>query len=86
MLQVSETEYEERKEQRARNIYEDIIEPVLEESFDSRTVFQPHSVQEEIRPPYSYGEVKDALQYGAENREHLQLQEADMDLYLLENQ
>ena len=84
MLQVSETEYQEREEKRAKNIYEDIIEPALEESFDSRTIFQPDSIQDEIRPPYSYGEIKDALQYGAENRESLQLQEADMDLYLVQ--
>lgn len=85
MLQVSDKEYEERKEQRAKNIYEEIIEPALEESFDTRTVCQPDRIQDEIRPPYSYSEVKDALQYGAENRENLQLQEEDMDLYLLDD-
>lgn len=58
MLQVSETEYEERKEQRAKNIYEDIIEPALDESFDSRTVFQLDRIQDEMRPPYSYSEAK----------------------------
>ncbi len=84
VLNISEDEYEERMEQRAENIYENIIAPALEESFDSRTILQPERIQNEIRPPYSYTEVKDALEYGAEESENLEMLEEDMDLYLLE--
>lgn len=80
---ISESEYEERMESRAERIYATFVQSVLEE-FDGREVFQPNEVQDEMRPPYSYKEVKNALQYGAENSEGLQLLEKDMDLYLLE--
>jgi hypothetical protein len=36
----------------------------------------------ELRPPYSYREVKDALEYATGEREGYELVEEDMDLYL----
>ncbi len=84
ILNISEAEYEKRKERRAKNIYQDIVEPALEQGLDSTTVFQPKRIQDEIRPPYSYTEVKNALEYGAQNSDDFHLLESDMDLYLIE--
>lgn len=68
-------------ENRSEHIYTTFIQSVLED-FDGREVFRPNEVQDEIRPPYSYTEVKSALEYGAENSENIELAESDMDLFL----
>jgi hypothetical protein len=81
-ISVSEDEYRERIEQRDERIYTTFVEPVLDESLDGRAVFQPNEVQDNMRPPYSYTEVKSALEYGSENSESVELAESDMDLFL----
>lgn len=80
-LTVSDEEYEEALERKAEHVYNAFVQDVLNR-FESRKIFQPQVVQEEMRPPYSYGEVKSALEYGAENSESVEFIEEDMDLFL----
>jgi hypothetical protein len=39
-------------------------------------------VRDELRPPYSYREVKDALEYASGELEIYELVEEDMDLFM----
>jgi hypothetical protein len=49
---------------------------------DGREVFSVSEVRDELRPPYSYREVKDALEYASGELEIYELVEEDMDLFM----
>jgi len=83
ILKVHESKVEKQRRQRSGRIYRDLVEPLIEEEFESRKIFRPDRIQEELRSPYSYSEVRDALEYATEHRDNMELLEDDMDLYLL---
>lgn len=78
---VSEEDVEAARERKAEHVYESFVYPVLEDS-SGRKVFQVNEVKDEIRPPYSYREVKDALEYASSETGEVDLLEEDMDLFL----
>ena len=60
---TSDQELEDALERKQRHVYTTFVEPVLEDGGE-KTV---EEVMEEIRPPYSEEEIRDALEYGVEN-------------------
>lgn len=78
---ILEEDIEEARERKAEHVYQNFIYPVLQD-FSGREVFQPDELQDEIRPPYSYTEVKDALEYASFESEDVEFLEEDMDLFL----
>lgn len=77
----SEEDVEEARERKSEHVYEAFIRPVLDE-YSGREIFRPNEINEEMRPPYSYGEVRDALEYASEETEEIEYVEEDMDLFL----
>lgn len=72
---------EEARRRKSRHVYESFVRPALEND-SGRKIFQPNEVQEDIRPPYSYREVKDALEYASREAEGIEFIEEDMELFL----
>jgi hypothetical protein len=78
--QVSDGEVEEARWRKSRHVFENFVEPVT--SGDGREVFSVSEVRDELWPPYSYREVKDALEYASGELEIYELVEEDMDLFM----
>ncbi|MFB6115923.1 MAG: hypothetical protein ABEK10_00270 [Candidatus Nanosalina sp.] len=78
---VSREEVEEARDRKAEHVYTAFVQPLLEE-YSGRKIFQPNEIQDDIRPPYSYREVKDALEYASGETEEIEYVEEDMDLFL----
>lgn len=81
---ISEKEEKKAQSRKAEHVYNTFVNDILNQ-FDSRKIFQPNEVREEMRPPYTYTEIKSALEYGAENKDDVELLESDMDLFLYED-
>ncbi|WP_414838299.1 hypothetical protein ACK3SF_02755 [Candidatus Nanosalina sp. VS9-1] len=78
---ASSEDVEQARERKASHVYENFVAPVLED-LDGREIFQVHEVKDDIRPPYSYREIRDALEYGSRESDELEFIEEDMDLFL----
>ena len=64
----------EARERKAKHVYRQFVEPVVEDSEEDFTV---EEVASEIRPPYDSFEIRDALEYGVREGEVEYGQESD---------